>query len=49
MEKTVVRIRWGIPSCAYVFFPTVGVFFVCSDFGLESLELSRFYSAAHDV
>ena len=45
MEEAVVRIRWGIPSCMYICFPTAGivfVVFVCSHFRFEPFELSCF-------
>ena len=51
MEKTVVGIRWGIPSCAYVFFPTGRVFLFCfgSYFSLKSRDLSCLYPSAHNM
>ena len=46
MKEAVVGIRWGIPSCTYVFFPAAGVVFFCcfsSYFSFESFELSCLY------
>ena len=54
VKETVVRIWWGVPSCAYIFFPTAGIVFFdvvvvygCVNFRCQSFALSGLQSSAH--
>ena len=52
MEETVVGVRWEIPSCSYICFPTVGIVVVvllyfCVNFCCQSCALPFLQSSAH--